>query len=131
MPSAIPTITNDATFQSLKLTLEATSMRQKAIASNIANANTPEYRRLDLTASFQTQLDQALQKLRDGEMLSSTPTAQLHEVDGGLHRLDGNNVNFDKEMIELMKNQSKFEFAAEMLSRKYNSIKGAISGQVR
>lgn len=43
-------------YQVARKLLDAAALRQEAIASNIANAETPGYRRLDLAPDFAEQL---------------------------------------------------------------------------
>jgi len=130
MPMTADALTNDSTFQSLKLSMEAATLRHQAIASNIANVNTPNYKRVDLSPTFQAQFDQTMQKLAKGDQISMLPKGQLSESqDIDMTRFDGNNVNLDKEMVALMENQTKFSFAARMLAQKYQSISSAITGK--
>lgn len=130
MASPVAGITNDSTFQSLKLSLQAAEMRHQAISSNIANINTPNYKRVDLAPSFQAEFSRALDQLRVDSAPATTPTATLGEDPTSVvSRFDGNNVNFDREMVEMVKNQSQHEFAARMLSQKYGAIRMAITGK--
>ena len=123
-------ITDNALLQSLKMSLNTATIRHQAIASNIANVNTPGYKRIDLSPSFQTEFQTAMKQLKAGKTLDSTPRATLAEIPhAGLTRFDGNNVDIDKEMIELMDNQSKYEFAAKMLTQNYSAIRAAITGR--
>jgi len=46
-------------YLAAKKTLDAVALRQEAIANNLANLETPGYRRVDLSPSFEKQLEQA------------------------------------------------------------------------
>lgn len=128
----IPAIFGDQTMQSLKLSLHSSAIRQEAIAANIANVNTPGYKRVDLTPQFNATLKEALEQLDRGET-SSTPLFHKNMVGQdpvrGSERLDGNNVNLDSEMVEMAKNQSQFEFAAQLMAKRYRGLREAITGR--
>ncbi|MFZ5806691.1 MAG: flagellar basal body rod protein FlgB [Verrucomicrobiota bacterium] len=127
MPVAVNPLINDPTIQSLKLALDAAAMKHQAIASNIANVNTPNYKRLDLNPSFTTEFQKAMTTLESGQSMSELPKPALSETSmGGVLRMDGNNVNMEQELMDLMNNQSKFDFASKMLIQKYNNLRVAM-----
>src|SRR5439155_20002965 len=82
--------------------LDAAALRHRVIAQNVANVNTPGYRRLQVT--FEGELERALQ--RGGGTGRVQP--QVVEAPGGTARADGNNVDIDREMGQLMKNSMLF-----------------------
>ena len=55
----IDALFNQPEYLAAKKTLDADTLRQQAIASNIANLETPGYKRLDVAASFNTELQRA------------------------------------------------------------------------
>ena len=57
-------------YLAAKKTLDAVVLRQEAIANNIANLETPGYKRIDVSASFNEQLQTALTKEDAGELYS-------------------------------------------------------------
>jgi len=131
MSDGVGQIFNDPTLSSLKLTLQASSARELALASNIANVNTPGYKRIDLTSSFQSDLSNALKSLDSGTTLGSAPkpawdTAEMQNP----ARYDGNTVNLDQEVTEMMKNSSDHNFSSKILALKYSALKEAITGQI-
>ncbi len=130
--SSVGALFNDATYRSLGITLDAAAKRHAAIASNIANVNTPGYQRVDLNATFQTAMKQAMSDLdQKGKMSAPLPTPSISiSSEQGLPRLDGNTVNMETEMVNLMQNQSTFDFAAQMTAKNLHMIRTAISGNV-
>ena len=130
MSSVVNSLTGDSTFQSLKLSLQATGIRQDALASNLANINTPNYKRMDLDKSFQVELQNSLEKLRDDQSAEMThvPTLSTDETPV-LSRFDGNNVDLEKETVEMIKNETRHEFAAKMLTQQYGILRYAITGK--
>ena len=113
--------------------LEARSRRQAAIAANIANADTPGYRAVDV--SFTELLARAGASLplsaTDPRHLSGAPLAGRDQVilTGGSQRRDGNDVDVDREMGKLAKNQIEYQFLARALGGKFRKLKEAITGR--
>ena len=92
------------------------SMRQKLVASNIANADTPGYKTQDV--DFQSSLNAAL----EGGATRSV------EVSGLAVKNDGNNVDLDREARLLAENAIRFNLAANLLHGQIQQIKEAIHG---
>ena len=119
--------------------LDAYAMRQKSIADNIANVDTPGYRRSEV--AFEEDLKAALDKrgvfgyrtdprhLPVGrpriEDLKPTP---FIPKDDSLAS-GKNNVDIDHEMAELAKNQIRFAYAARFMEGTFNRLKSAIRGE--
>jgi len=104
-------------FQGLALNSEhymsLLSARQKLVASNIANADTPGYHTQDI--NFQTEFENAMGR---------TPTAI--EPEGLTVKPDGNNVNIDREARLLAENALRFSIASNFARAELNSVKTAI-----
>jgi flagellar basal-body rod protein FlgB len=89
------------------------SARQRLVASNIANADTPGYRTrdLDFQAEFESQLGAA-------------PGAV--EVEGLPVKNDGNNVSLDREARLLSENALRFQLASNLIKGQIRSVRAAI-----
>ena len=94
--------------------MDLTSMRQKLVSSNIANADTPGYKTQDF--DFQS----ALNSLADGGTPEPVP------VSGLTTKNDGNNVDLDRESRLLAENSLRFNIAASLLKTQITQIKEAI-----
>lgn len=130
MSNSVDPLFNDPTYRSLSLSLDAAAKRHAAIASNIANVNTPGYKRVDLSAGFQAAFQQAMQQLDQTGTTTALPTPSIAEAaQQGLARQDGNTVNIEKEMIELAQNQSRFDFAAQMTAKRLRGLRMAATGK--
>jgi flagellar basal-body rod protein FlgB len=92
------------------------STRQKLVASNIANADTPGYKTQDI--NFQQELQNAV--------AGSAPAAQ--EVSGLAVRNDGNNVSLDRESRLLAENALRFNIASNLLRSELKMVRMAIEG---
>ena len=110
----------------LSLALDATAQRQQAIASNIANANTPGYR--PLTVSFGTQLDMARRQLAAG---GSVTAAALVDVRPTIVPLGGqagaNSVALDMEVAQLSDTVLRHQILLKALNRHFSIMSTAIS----
>lgn len=99
----------------LDRTADASWTRNEVIGNNIANANTPGYKRQDI--DFENQLRQALGDSRYVTMDAKVKNAQTKDLRPRLYfdhsnysyRLDGNNVDIDTENVELAANQLKYQ----------------------
>jgi flagellar basal-body rod protein FlgB len=108
--------------------LDATALRQKAITSNIANVDTPDYKRVDLRPDFEKGLRQAIERGDVERLRASSPSLQTF-ADEGFIRGDGNNVELDNELLEMNRNTLQHEFLTQFLSGRYSRLKGVIAGR--
>lgn len=90
------------------------SAREKLVASNIANADTPGYKTKDI--NFQSEL--AMQ------MSGMGPTAT--EVSGLKTKNDGNNVDMDRESRLLAENALRFAVASNLARSDLQTVRSAI-----
>ena len=108
--------------------------RQSVLAANVANADTPGYRRVDL--SFESRLAET------GSRLVATHARHLHSGTGphGDYRLeigprgerpDRNGVGFHREILEMSRNAGAFTDQAAVLARLLAIQRIAISGEPR
>lgn len=94
--------------------MDLLSTRQKLVASNIANADTPGFKTKDVDFQF--------------EYLSLTQGAEPNIVDAqGLRtKNDGNNVNMDRETRLLSENAIRFNVASTLLKSQIRQLRTAI-----
>jgi flagellar basal-body rod protein FlgB len=95
--------------------MDLLSARQKLVASNIANADTPGYHTRDI--DFQS------------EFLNATGGApRTTEVNELPVRNDGNNVSLDREARLLAENALRFQVASQLMKSEIRVVRSAISG---
>lgn len=107
--------------------LNASLLRQNVISENIANNDTPGYKRKDV--KFEGLLQEALMstdKVSDINLNTLTPQVEIDKSNLS-YRLDGNNVNIDTEMTELTKNQIKFNVLIDQVSNNFSRIKTVLN----
>ncbi|HTB18109.1 MAG TPA: flagellar basal body protein [Bryobacteraceae bacterium] len=90
------------------------SARQKVVASNIANADTPGYQTKDV--DFDSELQ--------SQMSGSKPS--VIEVSGLKNKNDGNNVDVDREARLLAENALRFSVASNLAHSELGTIRTAI-----
>ena len=112
--------------------LDLQSKRNEAITSNISNAETPQYRAVDVT--FAGELAKAFGQ-SSGELiktdkkhmeLSQNDASHLVPDYSGATRADGNNVDIDIQMAKLADTGVKYSIAANLVRRKMQSIRDAL-----
>ncbi len=115
---------------------DASWLRNDAISNNIANVDTPNYKRQDV--SFETELKHALRSSKyisldkkvdalnsDGRLSHIDPRTYL-DHSGFSYRLDGNNVDIDTENVELASNQIKYNGLIQSIDQEFKNIKSVI-----
>ena len=92
--------------------MDLLSARQKLVATNIANADTPGYHTQDI--DFQS------------EFQSAAGISRPMDVDGLQVKNDGNNVSLDRESRLLAENALRFQLAAQLLRSQIRTVRSAI-----
>jgi flagellar basal-body rod protein FlgB len=113
-------------YQLARKLLDAAVLRQDAIASNIANAETPGYRRVDIAPDFAQQLKASA---RNGTLSTQGVTPHL-AVDPNARSMkpDGNTVEIEKELLSLNRNSVEYDYLSEVVSSNLKQLKLAITG---
>ncbi len=122
----------DSTFTGLARSLDLYKKRNEALASNIANADTPGYRAVELT--FAGELERAFGAKKEeiiktnSEHLDLTTNSSAHYLSDltGATKADGNNVDLDMQMGKLVRNADEYSRAANLVYKKLNFLRNAI-----
>lgn len=114
-------------YQVARQMMDATVLRQQALAANIANAETPGYKRVDLAPSFSDQLQAAIQR-GPGE-LQKLQAQLVEDTTAKSMRPDGNNVEVEKELMLLGRNGTEHNFLTQVVSSNLRSLRTAITGR--
>ena len=120
----------DRGFEILEKITQASSQRQKVIASNIANADTPGYKATDLV--FDNILSNAKVKLltTDPKHIAGSKTNEVNGkliVEDNPSWGDGNNVELDVEVAKMTENSLTYSAAITIMQAKLRMFKNAIS----
>jgi len=104
----------DPITSNLERYMDLLSARQKLVASNIANADTPGYKTQDIDFQFE------FTSLVNGQQ------PQTVHADGLPEKPDGNNVSMDREARMLAENAMRFNVASTLVRGQLKQIRDAI-----
>jgi len=108
-----------STFDLLAAGLRAEGLRQKAIASNIANLETPGYRRVEV--KFEELLAQAMDE-GQGKVQVDQVEPEVHQPQETPVKANGNDVHLEIEVGHLVENSLRHETLARLLAKKVRGI---------
>lgn len=110
---------------------DASWKRESAISNNIANTDTPGYKRQDV--DFESALKQELgsskyipldKKVRGlNSDLSGLDVSTYTDFSNYSYRLDRNNVDVDTEQVELASEQLRYEMLTTSINEEFNRMK--------
>lgn len=111
---------------------DASWLRNEAIANNLANVDTPGYKREDITfeselskalkhSSFQS-MDEKVKNLKTGSLQPRT----FKDYNGYSYRLDGNNVDPETENAMLAKNQLTYQGLLTSIGQEFSNLQTAM-----
>ena len=123
----------------LEKSLDTESLRKKVISDNIANVDTPHFKRREV--NFESELNRVLnENKKNSERLPALMTDEKHIpffIDRDLrsvnsrvnldyttsYKNDGNNVDIEKEMVDSAKNMMRYNALVSGLNHNYRVIK--------
>jgi len=124
-----------STIRTLENSLDYASTKNRVISNNIANVDTPNYKAKDVV--FKNILDDAIQsnleaKKTNDKHLSfhseSNSTYRVITKNNTIYNHNGNNVDIDKQMSDLAKNQIYYNSLVDRMNGKFNSLRTVIRG---
>ena len=124
----IDALFNQPNYLAAKKTLDMVALRQEAIASNIANLETPGYKRLDIAQNFQNELDRACATGDSTQINSIKPTIEADPTALPIGR-DGNTVSLEREMMFMSQNTMTNALETQLVSGMFAKLRMAISGK--
>ncbi|WP_248926380.1 flagellar basal body rod protein FlgB [Paenibacillus hamazuiensis] len=125
-------------FQLMERALDASALRQKVIANNVANVDTPYFKRSDV------RFEELLQQEMNGASLEGRRTDPRHfyigrpavpmepkVVQDGSTSINNNlnNVDVDYEMSLMAKNQLRYNVMIQQVNNDLKKIRTAIGGR--
>jgi flagellar basal-body rod protein FlgB len=110
---------------------DASWKRNELISNNIANVDTPGYKRKDI--QFQTYLMNEM--TGNGSLDQKVANTNLNSLEASVYtdhvslsyRLDGNNVDIDTESASLAENQIRYYTLLDSMTQEFNRIKSVLS----
>ena len=135
-------IMNSPTMDYMQRGLVAANLRQEVISNNIANVNTPKFKRSDVIfeslLAKELGLDDDKKKLKmvrthDRHLPMAPPdsraAASIQLDDSTTMRVDDNNVDIDAEMASLAKNQIYYNAMAKKIGSYIQGVKTVITSK--
>jgi len=120
-------IKKDLTYLWLGKALDTCLLRHKIIANNIANVDTPGFKR------YEVIFEEKIKTILDKKFISSSQLKQIEpeiiQDQSPTWREDFNNVDIEKEMVELSKNTLRYNLYIQLLNGKLEKIRQAIEGK--
>ena len=127
------------TFSLLERSLDLRSLNQRVLASNIANADTPNYKAIELSVA------EEMNRQKDARPKIALVRTQVNHLPASAGPLDdikiktakapdfslrgdGNTVDIDRTMFQLAKNTLLYNAATQLISRQFKGLKNAING---
>ena len=114
-------------YEASKKLLDATVLRHEAIASNIANIETPGYKRVDLAPTFAAELRRAVADRSVSQITNLQPRLEMDKTTTASNR-DGNNVRLETELLQLQQNTLSHALEVQFISGSLSKLRTAISG---
>ncbi|HOF89542.1 MAG TPA: flagellar basal body rod protein FlgB, partial [Armatimonadota bacterium] len=120
----------DLTHAVLAKVLDGAAARQRAIADNIANADTPGYARKEVGFAEELRLliSQGGPDVPAMRQAVSAVNVTVTEDTASPRGLDGNNVVLEREMAELATNSLRYETTAQLVIMKLRELRTVIRG---
>ncbi len=111
---------------------DASWTRESLIANNLANVNTPNYKRQDI--DFQSTLKNELGRYKYTSLDEKVERTDLSRLNASIYtdsanysyRLDGNNVDIDTEQVELASEQIKYQALTKSISSEFERLRAVI-----
>lgn len=108
---------DSVTMNALSSALDGLALRQRTIAQNIANVNTPGYHAQ--TVSFESALAQSV-AAGSGTASATTGTSDAPT------RQDGNNVSLDNETLNNIETVLRYQFATRAVNMDFDATRSAL-----
>jgi flagellar basal-body rod protein FlgB len=132
---------NGAGFNKLQGAINAAEMRQRVIANNVANADTPRFKRSEVL--FEELLEESMgngkprlagvrtnpRHIAIGQSSASLPEASVVTDETSVMNNNENNVDIDREMSLLAKNQLSYNYYVQQINHDIKMMRVAIEGR--
>ncbi len=100
--------------------MQGTILRNEVIQNNIANADTPNFKRSDVV--FESYLADAIDGAKTTGELNLDKVNPTVISQGFSYRLDGNNVDIETEMVDLYQNSARYDMLVSCVNNNYKKI---------
>lgn len=112
-----------------KKLMDSTHVRHEALSQNLANVETPGFKRRDLPQAFSTELRRAVDR-KDFDGIKSIKPRTLVDRQAKPVRMDGNTVQLDEELLAMNRNALNYEYLTGAVGGSIKELNLAIRGRV-
>ena len=123
----IEALFNQPNYLTSKKVLDEVQLRQEAIANNLANLETPGYRRMDVAPDFERQLAEAT-AAGDSEQLANLKPTLAPDMTAKPSSKDGNTVRLEDELMRMNQNAMTHTMETQLISGTLQKMRLAITG---
>ena len=124
----IDALFNQPNFLVASKALDATVLREGAIANNIANLETPGYKRIDVAPNFEAELERATASGDTQQINSLQPTLAV-DASATPSSLDGNTVHLESELMQMNQTAMTHALETQLISGMFSRMQMAITGK--
>jgi flagellar basal-body rod protein FlgB len=124
----IESLFNQTNFVAAKQLLDVTVLRHEAIAGNLANLETPNYKRLDVSGEFEKQLQESIGSGSTRRLAGMRPQI-TEDKTATASRRDGNTVDLEKELVHLNRNGVEHAVESHLITGGLLKLRLAITGR--
>lgn len=107
--------------------LQASTYKSQVINANIANADTPGYKRK--VVNFDKSMQDAIDVYRSTGVVDLENVNPVTVEDNFTYRIDGNGVVMEQEMVELYENSTRYDVMVNSVNFNFQGIRTALGKQ--
>jgi flagellar basal-body rod protein FlgB len=124
----IDALFSDSNYVTAKKMLDVSLLRHEAIASNLANIETPNYKRIDVAPAFESQLQAAISTGNTASITGMQPQLAV-DTSAVTNRADGNTVQLESEMLKLNQNTLENSVETQLVIESLTRMRMAVTGR--
>jgi flagellar basal-body rod protein FlgB len=124
----IEALFSNPNYAAAKKVLDAAEMRHEAIARNLANIETPQYKRVDVALDFDAELKKAV-ATRDSRVISGVTPRLTVDTEARASGKDGNTVQLEGELTRLTENAMNHQMGTHLATGQLLRLRMAITGR--
>jgi flagellar basal-body rod protein FlgB len=125
----IDPIFQSANYHLARKLLDAAALRHEAIATNVANVETPGFRRLDVAPDFAAQLKARVEAGDLPKTANQIRPVLAEDQTARSVRPDGNTVELERELLLMNRNALEYDYLTQIVTSNIKQLKLAITGR--